>query len=75
MIGIVLALLTTGLIVIPVIYNVNSVSVYQYLEDRFQSRFLRFYGALLFTLSTLLYISIVLYAPAVALSGMLFLSK
>lgn len=68
-VGVTLALICTGIFIIPVIYPIQSVSIYHYLQDRFGSRILRTYGAILFTLSTLLYISIVLYAPSVALSG------
>jgi Na+/proline symporter len=68
-IGVILALICTGVFIIPVIYPIQSVSIYHYLQDRFDSRILRVYGAVLFTMSTLLYISIVLYAPSVALAG------
>ncbi len=64
-----LALVVACIFVIPVIYQVRSVSMYQYLEDRFQSTTLRMIGSLIFTLSTLMYMSVVLYSPAIALAG------
>lgn len=67
--GALIAMLFTGIFIIPVIYHVESVSIYKYLEDRFDSKLLRRYGVLLFVLGSVIYKAVVLYAPATALSG------
>ncbi|XP_076801199.1 sodium-coupled monocarboxylate transporter 1-like [Clavelina lepadiformis] len=58
----------TAEIYIPTFYNMQLTSVYEYLEKRF-SRLIRIEGTLLYMLQTVLYIGIVIYAPALALNA------
>ncbi|XP_076803007.1 sodium-coupled monocarboxylate transporter 1-like [Clavelina lepadiformis] len=55
-------------IYIPTFYNMKLSSVYEYLEKRF-NRLIRIEGTLLYFMQTFLYIGIVIYAPALALSS------
>ncbi|TKR96431.1 hypothetical protein L596_010446 [Steinernema carpocapsae] len=64
-----LAIIVLGYIFIPIFYNLGSVSIYEYLEIRFHSAFLRRLCAGMFVLNTVMYMGVVIYAPAVALSG------
>lgn len=56
--------------VVPILFRVKSVSMYAYVQDRFDSKSLRLYSSTIFQLSTLMYMSVVLYAPAVALAAL-----
>jgi len=55
-------------IFLPVFYKLQAVSVYQYLELRF-GKVTRLLASLAFSLQMVLYMGIVLYAPALALSA------
>ncbi|CEF63171.1 Sodium/solute symporter family and Sodium/solute symporter, subgroup family-containing protein [Strongyloides ratti] len=59
----------TGKFFVPVFYNLQLVSVYQYFELRFGCKYLRRIGAILFLLSTVFYMAVAIYAPSVALVG------
>ncbi|XP_072031409.1 sodium-coupled monocarboxylate transporter 1-like [Amphiura filiformis] len=59
---------TMAFIFIPVYYGLGITSVYEYLSRRFNF-VLRIVGALIFMFQTLLYISIVTYAPALAIEA------
>ena len=61
--------LLTGVFFIPIFYKLQLISVYEYLELRFDSKLLRKIGSCLFLMSTLFYMAVVMYAPSVALSG------
>ncbi|ESO00064.1 hypothetical protein HELRODRAFT_83677 [Helobdella robusta] len=52
---------------IPVLYKMKILTVYEYLERRF-NKFIRVCGSVIFLLETLLYIPLVLYTPALALA-------
>uniref|UniRef100_A0A914WNV2 Sodium-coupled monocarboxylate transporter 1 n=1 Tax=Plectus sambesii TaxID=2011161 RepID=A0A914WNV2_9BILA len=67
--GAVLALLLVGLFLVPAIYKVQSVSVYRYFIDRFDSKALTLYASIQFTGAGFFYASISLYAPAVSLAA------
>lgn len=67
--GAVVAMIFSAIFIIPVIFHVESVSIYKYLEDRFDSKLLRRYGVVLFVISSLVYMAVVLYAPSTALSS------
>lgn len=47
------------------------INAYEYFELRFQSTVLRNIATLLFTFNTLVYLAVVIYAPAIALTGRL----
>uniref|UniRef100_A0A0N5BNV3 Sodium-coupled monocarboxylate transporter 1 n=1 Tax=Strongyloides papillosus TaxID=174720 RepID=A0A0N5BNV3_STREA len=59
----------TGKFFVPVFYNLQLVSVYQYFELRFGCQYLRRFGSSLFLLSTVFYMAVAIYAPSVALVG------
>uniref|UniRef100_A0A914VFY0 Sodium-dependent multivitamin transporter n=1 Tax=Plectus sambesii TaxID=2011161 RepID=A0A914VFY0_9BILA len=63
------AFLVSGLFFVPIFYKMKATSIYEYFELRFESKILRRMGAALFLLNTLFYMSVVMYAPAVALTG------
>ncbi|KAK7498024.1 hypothetical protein BaRGS_00010612 [Batillaria attramentaria] len=65
--GYIPAQLITCFLIMPVFYKLRLTSAYQYLEMRF-SRTVRIMGSLTFTLEMLLYMAVVMYAPALALS-------
>ncbi|CAK8694368.1 unnamed protein product [Clavelina lepadiformis] len=68
MLGFVWMSVVVAEIYIPTFYNMQLSSVYEYLEKRF-NRLIRIEGTLLYLLQTALYIGIVIYAPALALSA------
>ncbi|CAH0547666.1 unnamed protein product [Brassicogethes aeneus] len=53
---------------LPVFYKLQFISLFEYLEKRFDSR-TRSFASFLFTLGILLYLPIVIYIPALALSA------
>ena len=57
---------TTSFIYLPVFYNSGIVSAYEYLELRF-SPILRVFVNIMFSIQTLLYTGICIYAPSIAL--------
>uniref|UniRef100_A0A1E1XFC1 Putative sodium/solute symporter n=1 Tax=Amblyomma aureolatum TaxID=187763 RepID=A0A1E1XFC1_9ACAR len=61
-------------IFLPVFYNLQVVSVYEYLERRF-GRATRLAMSATFIIQMVLYMAVVLYAPAVALSAVTGISK
>ncbi|XP_065672818.1 sodium-coupled monocarboxylate transporter 1 isoform X5 [Hydra vulgaris] len=63
-----LVILVCVVIILPIMYNLKVVSANEYLEKRF-SRGVRFLGCLLFLLQYVLYVSLVLYAPSLALES------
>ncbi|XP_076449745.1 sodium-coupled monocarboxylate transporter 1-like [Babylonia areolata] len=65
--GYIPAELLTCFLIMPVFYRLKLTSAYQYLEIRF-NRLIRILGSLTFTLQMILYMAVVMYAPALALS-------
>lgn len=63
----ILVMPATAFCYLPVYYNLNVTSAYEYLELRF-NRFIRTLGSSVFTIHMIMYMPIVLYAPALALS-------
>lgn len=61
-------------IILPVFYNLQTASVYEYLEKRFGYP-VRLYASLAFSLQMILYMGIVLYAPALALEAVTGLNR
>ncbi|CAK8694363.1 unnamed protein product [Clavelina lepadiformis] len=68
LLGYVLMTIVVAEIYIPTFYNMQLSSVYEYLEKRF-NRLIRIEGTLLYLLQTVLYVGIVIYAPALALNA------
>nr|CAD7402664.1 unnamed protein product [Timema cristinae] len=62
--GIIVALII-GYVFLPVFFNLQLTSTYEYLELRFDQK-VRIMASLLFTVSLLLYLPIVVYVPALA---------
>lgn len=54
---------------LPILYKLNIVSIYEYFELRYNSKFPRVIMSIIFLLKTMLYVGIVVYAPAIALSS------
>ena len=52
---------------VPLWRRIQVTSAYEYLDKRYNSLGLRLWGAFLFSLQTILFLSVVLYAPAMAL--------
>ncbi|XP_037044539.1 sodium-coupled monocarboxylate transporter 1-like [Bradysia coprophila] len=52
-------------ILLPVFYNLQLTSTYEYLERRFDKR-VRLFGSILYTIATLAYLPIVIYVPALS---------
>ncbi|XP_074082785.1 sodium-coupled monocarboxylate transporter 1-like [Macrotis lagotis] len=63
----VIMVVVTSEVFLPVFYKLGITSTYEYLELRF-NRFIRLCGTFLFILQTILYIGVVIYAPALALN-------
>ncbi len=61
--------LTSFIFFVPIFYKYRPTSIYEYFEHRFDSRLLRQLSAAIFLCNSIFYMSIVLYAPSVALSG------
>jgi len=59
---------------LPILYRLHVVSIYEYFELRYNSKFPRILMTLIFVLKTMLYVSIVVYAPTIALSSVTNLS-
>ncbi|XP_071451106.1 sodium-coupled monocarboxylate transporter 1-like [Hetaerina americana] len=67
MIGVLGAVAGCGVLFMPVFYGLQLSTSYEYLEVRFDRK-VRLLGSLLFLMSSLLYIPIVVYLPALAFS-------
>ncbi|XP_064470656.1 sodium-coupled monocarboxylate transporter 2-like [Ornithodoros turicata] len=67
--GIVISIILAAHVFLPVFYDMEMVSVNQYLEKRFKSVFLRKLTSLLTILQVSLYMGIVLYGPSLALGS------
>ncbi|XP_060084537.1 sodium-coupled monocarboxylate transporter 1-like [Ylistrum balloti] len=67
--GAMLAPLTGALLFGPMFFNLKIVSVFEYLELRFNSKSVRLFGATLFLVRATLGMGIVLYGPSTALSA------
>eukprot|EP00095_Tigriopus_kingsejongensis_P000170 maker-scaffold487_size158652-snap-gene-0.46 protein:Tk00170 transcript:maker-scaffold487_size158652-snap-gene-0.46-mRNA-1 annotation:"hypothetical protein CAPTEDRAFT_141957" len=59
---------------IPVLYRLRLVSIYEYFELRYKSKFPRLLMTFIFILKTILYTALVVYAPTIALSSVSSLS-
>ncbi|XP_054283593.1 putative sodium-dependent multivitamin transporter [Macrosteles quadrilineatus] len=59
---------------LPVFFKLGATSVYEYLEQRFGPR-VRLAASLLYSLQMVLYMGVVLYAPAIALEALTGLSR
>ncbi|TKR96440.1 hypothetical protein L596_010455 [Steinernema carpocapsae] len=58
-----------AVVFLPIFYHLNTTSIYEYLEMRFHSLLLRRLCAGAFCFNALVFMGVVIYAPAVALSG------
>uniref|UniRef100_A0A914VSE1 Sodium-dependent multivitamin transporter n=1 Tax=Plectus sambesii TaxID=2011161 RepID=A0A914VSE1_9BILA len=64
------AFIITGFFFLPMFFELKTTSIYEYFEHRFHSRTMRRMCATIFILNTVFYMSVVIYAPSVALSGL-----
>ncbi|XP_060556633.1 sodium-coupled monocarboxylate transporter 2-like [Ruditapes philippinarum] len=67
--GIMLANFVQAFIIVPLIHPLRLTSAYEYLLRRFKSRGVQLLGMTMGMLQTLLYVSVVLYSPALALEA------
>lgn len=58
-----------GYIILPIFYNLKLTSVYEYLEMRYQCRYVRWLAMSIFLLEEIMYLGVVLFAPCVALNA------
>ncbi|KAI1708197.1 sodium:solute symporter family domain-containing protein [Ditylenchus destructor] len=65
----VLGFIFIAIFFIPMFYKLKFLNAYEYFEMRFDSPILRRIGTIMFMINTLIYMAIVVYSPAVALSG------
>uniref|UniRef100_A0A1I7SE02 Sodium-coupled monocarboxylate transporter 2 n=1 Tax=Bursaphelenchus xylophilus TaxID=6326 RepID=A0A1I7SE02_BURXY len=63
------AFIVVGVFFIPMFYKLKFVNIYEYFEYRFDSLWLKRIGTFMFIFNCLVYMAIVIYAPAIALSG------
>ncbi|CAG5123795.1 unnamed protein product, partial [Candidula unifasciata] len=66
-VAIVLAYLTAIVTIVPLLHPLKVTSVYEYLEMRFQWRFMRLLGTFIGVVSSVSYMTIALLSPALAL--------
>lgn len=65
--GIPIALLVIGIVMLPIFFRLNICSIYEYLERRFDHR-VRLLASALFLFSKLCYLAIVIYAPSLVVA-------
>lgn len=58
----------SGFLFLPIFYNLQCISIYEYFERRFHSKFCRLIASFLFEVSSCFYMAVVLYGPATALA-------
>uniref|UniRef100_A0A1I7YX77 Sodium/solute symporter n=1 Tax=Steinernema glaseri TaxID=37863 RepID=A0A1I7YX77_9BILA len=63
------AFLISGFIFVPIFFHLSTTSIYEYLELRFHSAVIRKLCAAVFIANNLVYMGVVVYGPAVALSS------
>ncbi|XP_056006711.1 sodium/iodide cotransporter-like [Ostrea edulis] len=68
-VGVMAGLFIGVLIVVPLIYPLKLTSVYEYMELRFQSKWVRIFAMIQGTLYYIFYMGIVLFGPATALES------
>ncbi|KAG5670311.1 hypothetical protein PVAND_000587 [Polypedilum vanderplanki] len=68
-IAIIISAVILDLIMIPVFHKLQITSVYEYLQLRFDKK-MRLFGSLMYTISSILWLPIVLYVPALAFNQM-----
>nr|XP_027227543.1 sodium-coupled monocarboxylate transporter 1-like [Penaeus vannamei] len=67
--GAVVGVLVVRNVILPIVYPLRLVSIYQYIEIRFNSRALRKFATACQLLSSCFYVGLCLYAPSLALSS------
>ncbi|XP_047501929.1 sodium-coupled monocarboxylate transporter 1-like [Penaeus chinensis] len=67
--GAVVGVLVVRNLILPIVYPLRLVSIYQYIEIRFKSRVLRKFATACQLLSSCFYVGLCLYAPSLALSS------
>ncbi|GFT24651.1 putative sodium-dependent multivitamin transporter [Nephila pilipes] len=72
-IGYVVGMVVTAYVSLPVFFELNASTAYEYLDKRF-GKFARTLTSIVFVFQMILYMSVVLYAPALALSAVTNLS-
>ncbi|XP_065294528.2 sodium-coupled monocarboxylate transporter 2-like [Dermacentor albipictus] len=64
-----MSILVAAFVFLPMYYNMDITSINEYLEKRFMSTAIRNIASIVFIMSTLLYMGVVLYGPALALGS------
>ncbi|PAA70704.1 hypothetical protein BOX15_Mlig017156g1 [Macrostomum lignano] len=70
-VGITLACLICAYLFVPLFYPLQIISIFEYLELRYQAKFIRYWGTGLYVLTSILYLSVAQLAPAMALDAVM----
>ncbi|PAA75486.1 hypothetical protein BOX15_Mlig024453g1 [Macrostomum lignano] len=70
-IGIALACLVSAFTFVPLFYPLQITSIYEYLELRYNNKFIRYWSTFLYVITSVLYLAVAQLAPAIALDAVM----